>query len=179
MVNGLNGQYTVSNTGLNINQENIHGTIEKSKQAVNDHIESNSAVQVISNNVGQENSMYQKVLLLPLLSVIDNFIDNLIGGEQKTSLLKKIANVGDSISHKLHLDNVISEGRFTSISNFLKNNRFTKYFTNDFKAIPKLSMVKSMVSETMENGYEQTVCTVPSYLYNFIDILSHLIKNIS
>ncbi len=142
MVNSINvnNNYPVSNSG--IKQEDIQKTIAKSKQAVNENLENNSAVQVLSNSVGKDNSMLEKMIIFPVLYFMDKAIDNKIGGTGGNNLFQKIANVGDSISHFLHLDNILSSSNLENISKFIKNNRLTKYFTNDYKAIAKSSSAK-------------------------------------
>lgn len=169
-------EYTVSNGA--INQDDIQNTLAKSKQAVSDNFESNSAVKVISGTVSEDNSKLDALLLVPLLSFIDKFVDRKIGGPQDKSLLNKTAKIGDKISHILHLDNVISEKNTGKISNFLKNNRFTKYFTNDFKANAKSSFAKGQtMAEKYSHEVESCANSILSDLVGFKyspEIMEHL-----
>lgn len=136
-----------------INQENIQNTVAKSKQVVSDNFESNSTVNALKSTVAsQDVSMRDKLLLVPVLSVINKSIDALMGGAEEKSLLTKIAHFGDKVSHVLHLDNILSEQNSGRISNFIKTNKFTKYFTNDYKAIAKSSMAKGV---TMAEKYSK------------------------
>ena len=170
MVKGVNtlAGYQVSNSGLN--QEDIQDRLSKSKQAVTDNFESNSALKVAAGNTSDPDVLQKTVLLLPPLVLLNRFVDKLIGGSEEKSLLNKAANIGDKISHVLHLDNIVSDKNSSRISNFLKNNRFTKYFTNDYKAIPKSSFAKGT---TLAKKYSDELVSNLSdlkYNINFSDL---------
>ncbi len=140
IINNINN-FQVANTGLN--QENLQNSLAKSKQAVTDNFESNSAVKTVSGNVAEPDALRKTLLLLPPLVVLNNFIEKAMGGAEEKSILTGIASLGDKVSNVLHLDKLFSEETGKKISSFVKNNRFLKYFTNDYKAIPKSSMAKS------------------------------------
>ena len=142
MVQGINvsNGYPVSNSGLN--QENIQNTLAKSKETVTTNIESNSAVKTAAGATSDPDVMQKTVLLLPPIILLNRYIDKLIGASDNKNIFNKFANLGDRISHFLHLDNVISEENGKSISKFLKENRFTKYFTSEYKANAKSSFAK-------------------------------------
>ncbi len=156
MVKGIKSlaEYQVSNAG--INQENIQDKLSKSKQAVTDNFESNSAIKAAAGNTSDPTVLKNTILLLPPLVLLNRFVEKITGGAEKNSILTKIANFGDRISHVLHLDNIISDKNGSRISNFLKNNRFTKYFTKEYKAIPKSSIAKG---STLSEKYIQDIVT--------------------
>ena len=72
----------------------------------------------------------------------DKFVNKKFEGTLENSLLGKFANVGDRISEKLHLNNIVSEQNSQKISDAISQNRFTKYFTDNFKAVPKCPFAK-------------------------------------
>lgn len=146
MLNTVNNQYVVSNGG--IKQEKLQNAVAKSTDAAVDSFESNSVLQ--TGLGGNKNERRKTAMLLPVLVGVNSFVDRLMGGPENSNLLKKIANVGDKVSHTLHLDNVISTQNEGKISQRIKNNKFTKYFTSDFAAVPKSSMAKS---EPMASSY--------------------------
>ena len=133
--------YMSANTG--ITGGNLQNSLAKSKQAVTDNFESNSAIKTVSGNASDPAVLQKTLLLLPPLVVLNNFIDKKIGGAEEKSILTKIASVGDKLSKTLHLDNLFSDETGKKVSSFFKNNKFFKYFSNDYKAIPKSSMAKS------------------------------------
>lgn len=172
MINNLNSpiSYQVSSSGLK--QDEIQKKLSVSKQAVSDNFESNSAVKTVGGTKDPD-VMRKTLLLLPPLMVVNRLVDKLIGGTEENSLLKKAANVGDKISNVLHLDKIVSEETGSKISNFMKNNRFFKYFSNDFKAIPRTSMAKS---QTMTEKYSQELIsnlTELKYNPNFAELFSN------
>jgi hypothetical protein len=130
-------RYKVSNSGLN--QAEIKNTLDKSSQTVSDNFESNSIGKVLMGGE-DSNSRTKAFLLVPPLMVADGIVDNLMGG--KGGILKHASNLGDKISHTLHLDKIISKENGSKISEFIKNNRFLKYFTSDYKAVPRTSFAK-------------------------------------
>ena len=152
MVNGINSkyqQYMNSNTG--INQPEIQTKLNQTKQAVTSSVESNSVSQVVSGSSDPKN-MQKTLLILPPIYFADKLIDKTMGGNQAKSLLGRIAGFGDKLSNVFHLDKLISKSSSHKFSDFIKNNRFTKYFTNDFKATARSSMAKS---HTMVEDYSQ------------------------
>ncbi len=160
--------YQISNTGLN--QEQIQSTLNRSTQAVTDSFENNTAGKMVSGNTDNPDIMKNTLMLLPALSAADKLIDKAIGGAGGDGLLGKTASLGDKISGALHLDNIFSSETGSKVSSFVKNNRFLKYFTNDYKAIPKSSMAKS---QTMVQKYSQEVVDALAklkYDYGYSDL---------
>ena len=139
MVNGIN---SLNGTSI-LNQENVQNRLEKSKQVVSDNFESNSAIKTLSGATGESGSMRNSMSLVPILYILDKFADKKMGGEVEKSTLGKAAKLGDKISDLLHLGNIFSEEKVRKFSEFLKKNRFTKYFTNEYKAIPKSTLAQS------------------------------------
>lgn len=117
-------------------------TLEKSKQAVNESVSGNSAVLTATSGMNDKKSMYQTLSLVPVVYYTDRFLNTKMAGDEAQSLLGKTASLGDKISSALNLDKIISKFNGKKVSNFIKNNSFTKYFTEEFKAIPKSSMAK-------------------------------------
>ena len=153
MANGINSNYQ-QYMGKNINIDNpeLQGKIEKAKQSVTTNVESNSAAQIINSNT-QPKSLADTAKYFVPIYIADKFIDGAIGGKGN-GILGKIAGLGDKISNTFKLNNIISKKSGSKISNFIKNNRFTKYFTNYYKAIAKSSMAKS---HTMTEGFTQSL----------------------
>ncbi len=154
MVTGIGSaqEYLTSNSG--ISSDNVQNTISKSKQVVTDNIESSSAVKAVSGNASDPTVMRNTLLLLPPLLLADKFIESKIAGNETSSLLAKAGKLGDKLSNLLHLDNIISKETGSKISGFLSNNRFTKYFTQNYKAIPKSSFAKS---QTLADKFSQEI----------------------
>lgn len=117
-------------------------TLEKSKQAVNESVSGNSAVLTATSGMNDKKSMYQTLSLVPVVYYADRFVNAKMAGDEAKSLLGKTASLGDKISSALNLDKIINKFNGKKVSNFIKNNNFTKYFTEEFKAIPKSSMAK-------------------------------------
>ncbi len=126
-----------------IKQENVQEKLEKSKQVVSDNFESNSAIKTLSGAASESGSMRNSMSLVPLLYILDKLVDKGMGGEIEKSSLGKAAKLGDKLSDFLHLNNIFSEEKVSRFSKFLRSNRFTKYFTKDYKAVPKSSLAKS------------------------------------
>lgn len=143
-----NNQYVVSNGG--IKQEKLQNAVTKSTDAAVDSFESNSIVQ--TGLGGNSDDKRKTMMLLPALVFVNKFIDRLMGGPEDANLLKKVANAGDRISHTLHLDNVLSAQNESKFAKKIKNNKFTKYFTSEFAAVPKSSFAKS---EPMASSYSK------------------------
>ena len=163
-INNSTEQYKVSNSGLN--QAEIKNTLNKSSQTVSDNFESNSVGKVLMG--GEDSSSKQKAMLLvPPLMIADGIIDNLMGGGKGKGILQKAADAGDAISHKLHLDKILSKENGSKISNFIKNNRFLKYFTSDYKAVPRTSLAKgSKMAEKYTSellGHFGTIASNPEF----------------
>lgn len=139
MVNSINS----FNVTPVIKQENVQEKIEKSKQVVSDNFESNSAIKTLSGAASESGSMRNSMSLVPLLYILDKLVDKGMGGEIEKSSLGKTAKLGDKLSDFLHLNNIFSEEKASRFSKFLRSNRFTKYFTKDYKAVPKSSLAQS------------------------------------
>ena len=138
MINAINSV----NTPQVLNQENVQNTLTKSKQVVSDNFESNSAVKTISSTA-DDGGFAKAAPLVPLLYVADKFVDGLMAGDTSKNILGKTANLGDKISNALHLEKFISEDKINIIKNKISQNRFTKYFTNSYKANPICPLAKS------------------------------------
>ncbi|MCD7780560.1 MAG: hypothetical protein LUH05_07815 [Candidatus Gastranaerophilales bacterium] len=153
MTNIINSieNYQVSNSG--IKQEELQTKLAQPVKTATDSFENNSAGKVVSGNTNDPDVMKKTLLLLPPIAFADGLINKAIGGKGE-GLLGKAASLGDKISNALHLDKIFSSENESKFSNFIKNNRFTKYFTNDYKAIPKSSFAKS---QTMSQKYSQEI----------------------
>ena len=103
----------------------------------------------ISNSFAAENSMLAEMgftpeimlktaALMPPLLIADKFVNSTIGGKEENSVLKKIANLGDKIYRSMGK----TGGK---IGDIINNNRFVKYFTDDYSAIPRSSLAKGVV----------------------------------
>ena len=149
-----------SNTGnslpkVEINKENVQNTIAKSSQVVSDSFESNSAVKTISSTA-DDGGFSQAAPLVPLLYVVDKFLDGRMAGDVESNILGKAGKLGDKISNALHLEHFISEDKINALKNKLATNRFTKYFTDSFKANPISSMAKpSSLAQTMGSKLDE------------------------
>lgn len=149
-------KYKVSTSGLS--QAEIKNTIDKSTQTVSDNFESNSVGKVLMG--GEDSASKTKALLLvPPLMMADGIVDNLMGG--KKGILKAAANLGDKISNALHLDRFISHEKGQKISQFIKNSRLLKYFTSDYKAVPRTSFAKgSKMAEKFAGQLAENISAV-------------------
>lgn len=151
-MNGINPnyqQYMMQNTGVEKSQ--LQGTIDKAKQSVAGNVESNSAAQVISGTASKQ-GMSQAIKFLPIALLADKFIDKSMGGAEGQGLLYKAAGIGDKISNLFKLDRLHFKENSKKITDFIKNNRFTKYFTSEYAAVPKTSMAQRRVmSEEFSN----------------------------
>ena len=161
MVNSVN---SFNNSQL-LQRDNVQDKIAKSKQLVSDNFESNSAVKTLSTATGGSDSMSKSVSLVPLLYFLDKIVDNRMGGSIEKSSLGKVASFGDKISEFFHLENIFSEEKVSKLSKFLKQNRFTKYFTNEYKAIPKSSLAQSqsLAEKYLRELNEQTQKLIPDF----------------
>ncbi len=168
IINPNDKRYMVPNSGLK--QADLQGSLQKSKQAVTENVSDNSIAKTMMGD-SDPATRNTKLALVPILYAGDMFINKTMGGEK--GLLGHAADLGDKISHALHLDGLLSQGTGTKISDFLKNNRFTKYFTSDFKAIPKSSMAKG---QKMAEKYTGELKEALSSLAN-IDGLTDALAN--
>ena len=141
LINSINSGYQISNAGLK--QEEVQATLAKSKQAVSDNFESTTAGKAVTGTASDPKVMQNTMLILPGLALLDKAVEKGISGKGGEGILGSIAKFGDKISNAFHLEKFISEEKSGRFSRFLKNNRFTKYFTQDFQAIPKSSMAKT------------------------------------
>ena len=142
MVNGISINQDLQIPTQVLKSENVQETISKSKQVVTDNFESNSAAKAVAGNASDPDVMRNTILLLPPLALANSFIETKIAGNETSSVLAKMANWGDKISGKLKLDKLLSKDTSKKVSDFFANNRFTKYFTKSYKAIPKSSFAK-------------------------------------
>lgn len=160
MVNAISS----SNTPQILNQENVQNTLAKSKQVVSDNFESNSAVKTISSTA-DDGGFAKAAPLVPVLYVVDKFLDGLMAGDTSKNILGKFAKVGDKISDGLHLERFLSEDKINSAKKKIAENRFTKYFTNTYKANPICSMAKSTTfAESMSSKLDEQAKKVLSQL---------------
>ncbi len=160
LINSINNGYTVSNAGLN--QEQVQASLAKSKQAVSDNFENTTAGKAVSGATSDPTILRNTVTLLPALMLLDKVAENGISGKNGKGVLEGIAKFGDKISDKLHLEKVLSEEKSGGFRNFLNNNRFTKYFTRKFQAIPKSSMAKTRTLS--EEYFSQLPSTISSLM---------------
>ena len=161
MINSVNS----FNTPQILNNDNVQEKLEKSKQVVTDNFESNSAVKTLSGAAGESGSMRNSMTLVPLLYILDKIADNRMGGSIEKSSLGKAASMGDKLSDLLHLGNIFSEEKVGRFSKFLKENRFTKYFTNEYKAVPKSALAKSqsLAEKYLRELNDQTQKLIPDF----------------
>lgn len=166
--------YIVTNKG--ISQKDIQKTIAQSSKSVSDSFESNSIGQVLKGD-DDSASKYKKILMVvPPLLIFDNIFDSLFNGQGNKSLLKKVSNVGDKISHIFKLDSLFSQKSGSKIKDFVKNNRFLKYFTSEYSAIPRTSMART--SKMSEKYVSEIISTLSKIANdeNFSEIASGLSK---
>ena len=143
MTNIINTTSNFQGPNININKENIQETLATSKQVVSDNFESTTAGKTVTNSINDQDVMRKSITLLPALMLADDAVEKLIAGKDNKGILAKIANFGDKVSDKFHLERFFSTEKKSRFSQFIKENRFTKYFTNEYKAIPKCSMAKT------------------------------------
>ncbi len=129
-------------TNRAINGQEIQKTISKTSENLSDSFEKNSVGQILKGEDNPDNKT-KSLRLVPALLIADNLLDASFSGQGNKSLLKKIANIGDVISQKLKLDSVLSEKSSLRVKNFLKNNRFLKYFTSEYSAVPKSPLART------------------------------------
>ncbi len=156
MANGINSniqKYMAENTG--INKPDIQNRIAASKQAVSESVENNSVGQIVSGTSNPKNFAETVKFLVPIM-IADKYVNSKMGGAESKSLLGKAAKVGDVISDTLHLNKIESKISIKKITDFIKNNRFTKYFTNEYKAVPKspLAASRNVTGDLYKELYE-------------------------
>lgn len=157
VINGYSNPYNVTNTG--INQQQIDNTINKSKEAVNATVDSNA---LLSSSMGIDKE--SAILAAPLTAAI-LFINNvLMAGKEEKSLVGRFAKMGDAISDRLKLQQK-SKKLAPRVKGVL-NNRFFKFFGDDYKAIHKSSMGKAV---KMREKYAEAL----------IDSLSSKVKDLT
>lgn len=149
IIPSANLQYNVTNNALK--QKDLKQSLEKTKGAVGE----NTTVKSVGSMANKEKLKSTMTIALPLMAC-DKFIDSSIGKRNGKGLLDKIAQFGDKVSDLFKLEQKFTPKSKEKISNFIKNNRFTKYFTDDYKAIAKNSMAKSY-SVTMSDKYGEKV----------------------
>ena len=116
---------------------------EQIKGNVSANVSENPTVQA-SDGMRDPKVMAGALCLWPALMQIVKPINKSISGEYKSSMLGKIGTFGDKIYTRLHLDNFAKATQSSGIQNFIKTNRFTKYFTKDYAARPSNSLVRSL-----------------------------------
>ncbi len=125
------GKYTVENTAKDDNKKNM----PKFGSTFSDAVEANPVLKVMGIN---PDISAKSFAFLPPLLIADKFVNSRIGGKEENSILKKIANLGDKI-YRLMGKNADKFG------NFLTQNRLTKYFTEEYAAVPRSSFVTNVV----------------------------------
>ncbi|MBQ8887438.1 MAG: hypothetical protein IJY61_07040 [Candidatus Gastranaerophilales bacterium] len=164
MVQSFNATGNYSLPKVDINKEDVQQTIAKSSQVVSDSFESNSAVKTISSSA-DDGGFSQAAPLVPLLYVVDKFLDGRMAGDTKTNVLGKAAKLGDNIYDKFHLEKFLSPEKLATTKKKISENTFTKYFTNTYKATPICSMAKSSTfAETMASKLDDEAQKVVSKL---------------
>lgn len=118
-----------------IKNENVQATVNKSKEVVSDSFQNSSAVKTMSGAGDTNNLKYLPAVYLADLMIEKGFQK---GGNKDS--LSRWAKIGDKISDMFHLDAFFEKAG--KQLNKVKSNRFFKYFSNDYKAIPKSSMAK-------------------------------------
>lgn len=156
LINSVNKGYTVANAGLK--QDEVQATLEKTKQVAADSFESNSAVKTMSGATSTD-GLIGVLQVYPFLFLADKAVEAGMSKKGANGLLAKAASLGDKISNTFHLERFLSLKHAEKVSNFLKNNTFTKYFTKDYKAIAKSSMAKSknLTQELIEQQTPQLI----------------------
>ena len=125
---------------------------EQIKENVSTNVSENPAVKASTSGMQDPKVMAGALCLWPALMGIVKPINKAISGEYKGSMLGKIGTFGDNLYTKLHLDKVIDPAKTSGIRNFLRTNRFTKYFTKDYAARPSISLVRSLGTKAELTG---------------------------
>ena len=116
---------------------------EQIKENVTTNVSENPTVKA-SSGMQDPKVLAGALCIWPALMEIVKPINKSISGEYKSSMLGKIGTFGDNVYTKLHLDNLAKATKSSGIKNFIKTNRFTKYFTKDYAARPSISLVRSL-----------------------------------
>lgn len=136
IINSTNS-YPVANAS--IKKENIQQNFDKSKQIVTENVENNSFAKMF---MGDSKPNETIAVLVPLV-FLNNLVDKLMTLSNGKGLLDKAAKLGDKISDALKLEKIFPETKKQEISKFINKNRFTKYFTSNYEAIPKSMVAKN------------------------------------
>ncbi len=181
MANGINGNFQkYMSAGTGIEKTAVQEKLEKSKQVVTNNVESNSVSQVVSG-VSKSENRRDAIRILPIVYFSNKLIDSLIAKQDGKGLLDIVAKFGDKISDILKLDKIFNPKNSGKISGFLTNNRFTKYFTETYKAMPKSSMAKGQIQSLSEEFAGKAISevsklkeTIPDFCKYFnSETLSH------
>lgn len=132
-----NNQYTFSS----INQDDIQNGLNYASGNISNSMDENPMLSTFKTMLGTDFTpefLAKTAGLSVSLIAADRFVCSKMKGSEDNNFLKKIANLGDSIARKLHIDDFTGE----KLNNFINSNRFTKYFTNDFAANPRSSLAK-------------------------------------
>lgn len=136
----------VPSNGATINLPNIPDRAQI-KENVSANVSENPTVKA-SNGMSDPKVMLGALCFWPALMNIVRPINKAISGEYSTSLLGRIGNFGDKIFDKLHLGKIFNPEKTSKVSNFLNNNRLTKYFTKGYAAKPSISLVRSIGTQS-------------------------------
>ena len=177
MVNSVDGNFLTANTG--IKQNNVQHKIEKSKDVAVDRFENNTVIKSGMNSVADEDNKKDVILMFPFVYYLNKFADNLIAGKKANSgLLNKVADAGDNISRLFKLDKLFSSENVGKVSKGVKENTFTKYFTENYAAVPKSAFAKSesmaatYSEEKLKEPAEKLLSNLASRAYTDSSILS-------
>lgn len=154
MTNIINATESVNRVANNVlKNENVQNTINKSQEVVTDSFQNSSAAKTVSGASDTDNLKY-----IPAVYLADLMLEKGFQRAGDKSSLSRWAKIGDKISDIFHLDKVLNESNTGRFSNFVKNNRFLKYFTKDYQAIPKCSMAKprAYADELLGNLSDET-----------------------
>lgn len=176
VINLKTKEHNLASSGLK--KEAIQSKISQSSQVVSDNFESNSAVKTISSVSGGD-SITKLLPLVAGLYVVNNVADKALGGNPDKNILGKVAKLGDKISDVLHLEQFISKSQINGLRNKLQTNRFTKYFTEPFKANPICSFAKpNSIAKTMQSKLEDSasklIPNIANLRYGYYDELKNL-----
>lgn len=168
IIPSANLQYNVTNNALK--QKDLKQSLDKTRGTVGE----NTTVKSVGSMTDKKKLVPTLMITAPLL-LCDKFIDQKIGIRNEKCLLDKIAQFGDKVSDLFKLEQKFTPKNKEKISNFIKNNRFTKYFTDDYKAIAKASMAKSY-SVTMSDKYGEKVLSEVLKVVNDIPDGNEILK---
>ncbi len=137
-----------------LQNENVQNTITKSQEVVSDSFQNSSAAKTVSGAGDTDNLKY-----IPAVYLADLMLEKGFQRPGDKSSLSTWAKIGDKISDIFHLDKVLNEKNTGKVSDFIKNNRFLKYFTKEYQAIPKASMAKprAFADELLGNLSDETL----------------------